>query len=294
VEQLPVGAAQWGQADPVHARVLDAAPDVSATAEHVVHAIDGVGRADRPVGAGEVRHTPVGIVVPLPGLAEPEGREEGAGLPAVPAGARVSIVPMGTVRTSPGDVHRNVAIVAETSLDHRTHDRLPSRPVKITLRFATAVLAGVSLMGLTACSEEPATTTADKPAPAATTTAAAAPETSTAPAAAALSDKELCQEAGKASDAMQKTLMAMIKANPNGEFPAADSAAMLNELAANLNKAAEGGASEVAKGMQTIAAQSIEAAKATNPTAALDTPESTKAGTALNAACKKVGVTVKY
>jgi hypothetical protein len=166
--------------------------------------------------------------------------------------------------------------------------------VKITLRVATAVLAGVSLMGLTACSDDAATTTAaDKPAAAATTTSAA-PETSTAPAAAALSDKELCQEAGKASDAMGKALTTLIQANPSGEIPAPDAAAMLKDLANSLNKAAEGGTSEVAKGMQDIAAQSLKAAEAKDPTSALDTPESAKTGAAFNAACKKVGVTVKY
>ncbi|GIE34583.1 hypothetical protein Ait01nite_076280 [Actinoplanes italicus] len=163
------------------------------------------------------------------------------------------------------------------------------------MRLATAVLAGVSLMGLTACSDEPATTTtADKPAAAATTTAAAAPETSTAPAAAALSDKELCQEAGKASDAMSKALTTLIQANPSGDIPPADASAMLKDLANSLNKAAEGGTSEVAKGMQDIAAQSLKAAEAKDPTTALDTPESAKTGAAFNAACKKVGVTVKY
>jgi hypothetical protein len=167
--------------------------------------------------------------------------------------------------------------------------------VKITLRLATAVLAGVSLMGLTACSEDaPTTTAADKPSAPAATTTAAAPETSTAPAAAALSDKELCQEAGKASDAMQKALMTLIQANPSGDIPAPDAAAMLKDLAASLTKAAEGGTSEVAKGMQEIAAQSLKAAEAKDPATALDTPESAKTGTAFNAACKKAGVTVKY
>jgi hypothetical protein len=161
----------------------------------------------------------------------------------------------------------------------------------ITKRILTAVLAGVSVLSLAACSEEAPATTAQ---PAATTAAApaATTETTTPPAAAALSDKEICEAANKASDSMKTAMETLFKTT--GDLTPKDAAAVLTDMAKQLNEAAAGSDTAVAKAATLIATQASEAAAAKDPTTALDNAESEKSGQALNAACKKAGVTTQY
>ncbi|BEL03082.1 hypothetical protein Q0Z83_012730 [Actinoplanes sichuanensis] len=160
----------------------------------------------------------------------------------------------------------------------------------ITKRILTAALAGVFVLSLTACSEETPATTAQP------TATAAAPEATveatTPPPAAALSDKEICEAANKASESMKDAMTTIFQTT--GDISAKDSAAILADMAKQLDKAATGSDTEVGKAVQLIASQATEAAAAKDPTAALDTAESEKSGKALNAACKKAGVTTKY
>ncbi|MEV4274625.1 hypothetical protein [Actinoplanes xinjiangensis] len=163
----------------------------------------------------------------------------------------------------------------------------------ITTRILTAVLAGVSVLSLAACSEETPTTSAQPPA----ATTAAAPAATTAattppPAAAGASDKEICEAANKANESLKKAMTTLFQTT--GDISAADQKAMLTDLAKQLDKAAAGSDTEVAKAVQLISSQATEAAGAKDPTTALDTPESEKSGKALNAACKKAGVTTRY
>jgi hypothetical protein len=161
----------------------------------------------------------------------------------------------------------------------------------IIKRILPAVLAGVSVLALAACSEEAPATSAQ---PAATTAAApaATTEATTPPAAAALSDKEICAAANKASESMKDAMTTLFQTT--GDIPAADQKAILTDMAKQLGKAAEGSDTDVAKAVQLIATQASEAAATKDPTAALDNAESEKSGKALNAACKKAGVTTRY
>ncbi|WP_433789558.1 hypothetical protein [Actinoplanes sp. CA-252034] len=163
----------------------------------------------------------------------------------------------------------------------------------ISKRILTAVLAGVSALSLAACSEEaPATSTK----PAATTAAAPAATTEAAapPAAAGLSDKEICESVNKVTDSMKTAMMTIAQATQGGDIPVADQKAILTDMAKQLDKAVEGSDTEVAKAVKLISSQATEAAAAKDPTAALDNPESDKSGKALNAACKKAGVTTQF
>ncbi|MDI6104727.1 hypothetical protein QLQ12_39670 [Actinoplanes sp. NEAU-A12] len=161
----------------------------------------------------------------------------------------------------------------------------------ISVRVATAVLAGVSLWGLAACGEEKTATTT---APVATSPAAkpaASTAATTAPAAKAGSDKELCQAADKAEKDM-KAAMLTITQTTGGELSAADAKAMLTGFSKSLTTAAAGSDSKVAKIMTTIGAQAAKAAAAKDPGTAADTPEAEKSGKELIAACKAAGVTL--
>lgn len=180
----------------------------------------------------------------------------------------------------------------------------------ISVRIATVVLTGVSMMGLAACGEDktstataPAATTATSAAAPATTSAAATPETTTpeattpeattAPATKAVSDKELCQAAAKAEKDLKAATLTIIQTT-GGDLPAADAKAMLTDFAKALTTAAGGGDSKVATIMTTIGAQATKAAGAKDPATAADTPEATKSGKELTAACKAVGVKLTY
>jgi hypothetical protein len=156
-------------------------------------------------------------------------------------------------------------------------------------RIITAVLAGVCVVSLAACSEEAATTTTAQPT---ATTAAATTEAAAPPAAAAPSDKEVCEGANKASESMKDAMTTIYQTT--GDLKPADQQTILADMAKQLDKAAGTSETEVGKAVKLIASQATEAAAAKDPTAALDTPESTKAGKALNAACKKAGVTTQY
>lgn len=160
----------------------------------------------------------------------------------------------------------------------------------ITKRIVTAALAGVFLVSLSACSEEKAPATSAQPA--ATTASAAAPAATTEAAAAAPSDKEICEGANKASEAMKDAMTTIYQTT--GDLKPADQQTILADMAKQLDKAVGTSETEVGKAVKLIATQATEAAAAKDPTAALDTPESTKAGKDLNAACKKAGVTTQY
>jgi hypothetical protein len=162
----------------------------------------------------------------------------------------------------------------------------------ITTRILTAVLAGVSVLSLAACSEEAPATSAQPPAATTAAAPAATAEATTPPAAAGSSDKEICEAANKANESLKKAMTTLFQTT--GDISAADQKAMLTDLAKQLDKAAEGSDTAVAKAVRLISSQATEAAAAKDPTTALDTPESEKSGKALNAACKKAGVTTRY
>ncbi|WP_204294454.1 hypothetical protein [Actinoplanes campanulatus] len=157
------------------------------------------------------------------------------------------------------------------------------------MRIATAVLAGVSMMGLAACGDDKAATTTAEPAKPAATSALPEAEAATAPAAAAPADKVICEDANKASESFKKALLTIMKAT-GGDVPKKDAALMLSSFAADLEKAAEGSDTAVATALKTNAAEAAKAAKADDPVNAADTPEAAKAAKEFNAACKAVGV----
>ncbi|MBW6433691.1 hypothetical protein KZ829_08035 [Actinoplanes hulinensis] len=156
------------------------------------------------------------------------------------------------------------------------------------MRIATAVLAGVSMMGLAACGDDKAATTTAEPAKPAATSALPEAEAA-APAAAAPADKVICEDANKAAESFKKALLT-IMSTTGGDVPKKDAALMLSDFAANLEKAAEGSDTAVATALKTNAAEAAKAAKADDPVNAADTPESAKAAKEFNAACKAVGV----
>ncbi|SDS67786.1 hypothetical protein [Actinoplanes derwentensis] len=162
------------------------------------------------------------------------------------------------------------------------------------MRFATAVLAGVSLLGLTACGDDEATSSAATPAaPAATSAQAATPE-ATSVAAAEPADKVICEDAAKASDSFKKALLTLAQAGGNGEIAPADAKLMLTDFGKHLTEAVAGSTTEVGKNAQIIADDATKAAAAADPISAVGAPESVKAGTALNAACKAAGVKTNF
>ncbi|MEV0900579.1 hypothetical protein [Actinoplanes sp. NPDC049802] len=157
----------------------------------------------------------------------------------------------------------------------------------IAVRIATAVLAGVSLMGLAACGDDKATTAAEPPKPAATTAAEAQPTAEAAEAAPA--DKVICEDAAEAATSFKKALMTIMKTT-GGDIPKKDAAVLLSEYAANLEKAAGSSDTAVAVALKANAAAAATAAGAADPATAADTPESAKASKDFNAACKAAGV----
>jgi hypothetical protein len=162
----------------------------------------------------------------------------------------------------------------------------------ITKRIITAVLAGVCVVSLSACSEEAATSTAQPTAANTAATPGATTEAAAPPAAAAPSDKEICESANKASESMKDAMTTIYQTT--GDLKPADQQKVLADLAKQLDKAVGTSETEVGKAVKLISSQATEAAAAKDPTAALDTPESEKSGEALNAACKKAGVTTQY
>ncbi|MET0416356.1 MAG: hypothetical protein ABW022_10080 [Actinoplanes sp.] len=164
-------------------------------------------------------------------------------------------------------------------------------------RLASAVLIGVSFMSLTACGSEETPTAASTPPPAATSAAPAPDATSAAPEATsdkkAPSDKQLCQTAGKADEAMKAALIKALQES-GGDPSAEQFAKVLNGLADELSTAAADSDSKVGKAMKQFAAQATEAAGAADPTTAADNPAFEKSGKSLTAACKAAGVTVNY
>ncbi|GIM91772.1 hypothetical protein Ato02nite_035650 [Paractinoplanes toevensis] len=150
-------------------------------------------------------------------------------------------------------------------------------------------------MGLTACgtateTAAPAATTAA--AAAETTAAPAAAETTAAPAAAGSTDKEICEQANKASESFKKAVL--VFAQTVDEIPAADAKLMLTDFAKSLTKAAEGADGAVATAVKANADAALEAAAAKHPVEAADSAEAAKAGKDLNAACKAAGVTTNF
>ncbi|MEU4689058.1 hypothetical protein [Actinoplanes sp. NPDC023714] len=170
----------------------------------------------------------------------------------------------------------------------------------INTRIASAVLAGVFLLGLTACGSDSETETA---APAATTaaeaTTAAAEATSAAadPATTAASggnaDTVTCEQANKAAESFKKAVLTLAQSGA-AEISPADAKAMLEDFATQLTKATEGASPELAAAVKANADAATKAAAAKDPGSAMDSPENVKAGQELNAACKAAGVETNF
>jgi hypothetical protein len=164
-------------------------------------------------------------------------------------------------------------------------------------RVTSTVLICASLLTLAACGGEDTTTTAGST-PSATTASSASASASSAPSAsasttAAMSDKELCESAKKASDDGRALLL---KAVQSGKEP---TPAEFKEILAGLEQkfsaaAADGGDSKVAGIMKQFAAEAAKAATAADPATAADNPTFVKVGADLSAACKAVGVTATF
>ncbi|WP_133877553.1 hypothetical protein [Paractinoplanes brasiliensis] len=148
-------------------------------------------------------------------------------------------------------------------------------------RVASAVLIGVSFLSLAACGSDETPTPA-APAPAATTAAAAA----------APSDEAICTELDKVAKAMSKDLVAMLAA---GEPKPAEAKKVLTDVVAGLTKAAGSSDTEVGAATKELIARSSAAAAAADPMTAIEQDAQwEKAGTDINAACQKAGVTIKF
>ncbi|MBG0564196.1 hypothetical protein [Actinoplanes aureus] len=165
----------------------------------------------------------------------------------------------------------------------------------IRTRLVAVALTGAFLMTVAACGGDDADTTAGSTPTTAATTAAA--EATTAPAepteaAAPADDKALCQEADKAAKAMTKAMVTLVGSGT--EPSAGDYKAILDDMDRTLTEAVGTADSKVAAAMKEVAAQSAKAAAAPDPVEAAGDPAFEKAGTSLNAACKKVGVKVKF
>ncbi len=164
------------------------------------------------------------------------------------------------------------------------------------MRVASAVLIGVSLMTLTACSGDDTPAAVATPPAAAPTGETADPAATTPPAAepvaAAPSDKKLCEGANTADKAMKAELIKAMQSS-GGDLPAADTKKILTGLATKLMAAGESD-TKVGAAVKEFVAQTTAAASAADPMAALDNPAYEKAGKGLTAACKTAGVTVNY
>src|SRR5690606_31586855 len=106
-----------------------------------------------------------------------------------------------------------------------------------------------------------------------------------------MSDRELCEAANKAGNAMKDALMAFMK---SGREPsAADYKKILTDLGEQLTTlASSGAATPGATALKHLAAQAATAAGAADPAGAIDNPVFDKAGDALPAACAAAGVAV--
>jgi hypothetical protein len=160
------------------------------------------------------------------------------------------------------------------------------------IRLASAVLAGVSLMTLTACGD--ATDTAAPAATTATVPAATTPavEATTAPPAEAKADKEVCEDAHKAAESLKKATVVLARSGT--EISAADAKAMLTDFANSLAKATEGGDPKLTAAVRANVDAALAAAAAPDPMTSADTPEAAKAGKDLNALCKAAGVKTAF
>jgi hypothetical protein len=149
------------------------------------------------------------------------------------------------------------------------------------------------LMTLSACAEE-ATPTAGS-APAGSATSAPASAAAAEPAAAGgKTDKELCASADKAAKEMTKALVAGLQSSAGDPSPELYKT-ILTDLEQKVSAlAAAGGEGRVTTALKEIAAAAAKAASATDPTEAVADPAFENAGSDLGAACKAVGVTVKF
>jgi len=160
------------------------------------------------------------------------------------------------------------------------------------------VLVGISLMALAACGGKAPATTAGSTPPASGASAPTADSASSAPSSSApagntgdMSDRELCEAANKAGNAMKDALMAFMK---SGREPsAADYKKILTDLGEQLTTlASSGGDTTVATALKQLGAQASKAAGAADPASAIDNPVFDKAGDDLTAACAAAGVDV--
>ncbi|MFD6568005.1 hypothetical protein [Micromonospora profundi] len=154
-------------------------------------------------------------------------------------------------------------------------------------RIASAVLILAAATALAACGDGDAATNAGS-----TTTAptsAAATSAAPSPTAPAMSDKEICESAQKASDEMKAELLKIVSA---GEPSAADYKKILTGLEERVTTlATAGGDSKLATALKTFGAEAAKAAAAADPATAADNPAFEKAGTDITTACKAAGVT---
>ncbi|MET7879299.1 hypothetical protein [Micromonospora profundi] len=154
-------------------------------------------------------------------------------------------------------------------------------------RIASAVLILAAATALAACGDGDAATTAGS-----TTTAptsAAATSAAPSPTAPAMSDKEICESAQKASDEMKAELLKIVSA---GEPSAADYKKILAGLEERVTTlATAGGDSKLATALKTFGAEAAKAAAAADPATAADNPAFEKAGKDITTACKAAGVT---
>ncbi|MGW3896599.1 hypothetical protein ACWD6L_15520 [Micromonospora profundi] len=156
-------------------------------------------------------------------------------------------------------------------------------------RFASAVLILAAATALAACGDGDAATNAASTAPTSAAPSAAATSTAPSPAAPAMSDKEICESAQKASDEMKAELLKIVSA---GEPSAADYKKILAGLEERVTSlATAGGDSKLATALKTFGAEAAKAAAAADPATAADNPAFEKAGADITTACKAAGVT---
>ncbi|MFD1081491.1 hypothetical protein [Micromonospora andamanensis] len=167
------------------------------------------------------------------------------------------------------------------------------------VRASLLVLACASLLTLTACGGEEATPSAgastSAAVPSATTPSASpTPAPPSADAADAVSDKQLCQSAKKASEEMKENL---VSALGSGSEPSpALFQKILSGLQNEVTRVAATGAtdSKVVAALERFGAEAEKAANATDPATAADNPAFEKAGASLSTACKSAGVNVTF
>ncbi|MFY1703477.1 MULTISPECIES: hypothetical protein [Micromonospora] len=163
------------------------------------------------------------------------------------------------------------------------------------LRLVPVVLACVSLLALSACGGEDSTSSAGSTS--SDTTSAAPAASSPAPAAPAdpASDKEVCEEAAKASTEMKQAIMKI--AMDSGNDPSADDAKkVMTELAQKMSAAAATGSpdSPVVTALTAFNAEVTKAASAADPATAIDNEAIEKASKDLGTACEKAGVKATF